>query len=59
MNYLVRALRVYSVGGNTRLEDYSREVPTYTEAEKDKIRLKSLGDYSNIRIDEIKKPHPV
>jgi len=50
---------VYSVGGNTRLEDYSREVPTYTEAEKDKIRLKSLGDYSNIRIDEIKKPHPV
>jgi len=59
MNYLVRAVKIYSISGNTRLEDYRREVSTYGEAEKDIIRLKSLGNYSNIVIEKIKKPHPV
>ena len=55
MNYLVRAVRIYSISGNTRLEDYKREVSTYGEAEKDIIRLKSLGNYFNIIIEKIKK----
>ncbi len=56
MNYTVRALKISSKGSNTTIEDYEKNVSTYGEAEKEVIRLKSLGEYSNIKIDSNKKP---
>ena len=59
MNYVVKALKIYMKNGNnTGLEDYEKRVSTYGEAEKEVIRLKSLGEYCNIRIDSIKKEIP-
>ena len=59
MNYTVKAVRIYLIAGNTKLEDHEREVSTYEEALKEEIRLKSLGNYNNITIRKIKKPHLV
>lgn len=56
MNYVVKAIRICSKGSNTTIEDYEKNVSTYGEAEKEVIRLKSLGEYSNIKIDSNKKP---
>jgi hypothetical protein len=50
MNYKIKAFRVFSVNGRTRLEDYEQSVPNYTEAEKVQKHLKSLGEYTNIKI---------
>ncbi len=50
MNYLVKAYRIVSKNGNTTLEDYEREVPNYFEAKKEMIKLKSLGEYTNVSI---------
>jgi hypothetical protein len=56
MNYVVKALKIYRKNGNdTGLEDYEKKVSTYSDAEKEVIRLESLGQYCNIRIDKIKK----
>lgn len=45
-------------GSNTGIEDYEKEVSTYGDAEKEVNRLKSLGEYSNIKINKIKKEIP-
>lgn len=59
MNYIVKALKIYlKSGNNTGIEDYEKEVSTYGDAEKEVNRLKSLGEYSNIKIDKIKKEIP-
>jgi len=50
MNYKIKAFRVFSVNGSTKLDDYEKDVPNYTEAEKEKNRLKSSGEYTNIKI---------
>jgi hypothetical protein len=57
MNYIVKAIKISMKGSSTTIEDYEKNVSTYGEAEKEVIRLKSLGEYSNIKIDDNKKPH--
>ena len=57
MNYTVKAIKISSKGSNTTIEDYEKGVSTYGEAETEVIRLKSLGEYSDIKIDDNKKPH--
>jgi phosphorylcholine metabolism protein LicD len=57
MNYIVKAIKISMKGSSTTIEDYEKNVSTYGEAEKEVIRLKSLGEYSNIKIDPNKKPH--
>lgn len=56
MNYTVRAVRVYSINGNTKLEDYKKNVANYVDAEREEERLQSTGQYSNITINKIRKP---
>ena len=50
MNYTVKAYRIVSKNGNTTLEDYEKPVPNYFEAKKELIRLKSMGEYTNVSI---------
>jgi hypothetical protein len=50
MNYTVKAYRIVSKNGNTTLEDYEKSVPNYFEAKKELIRLKSMGEYTNVSI---------
>lgn len=50
MNYTVKAVRIINKNDNHTLEDYEKAVPNYFEAEKERIRLKSLGGYCNINI---------
>lgn len=50
MNYTVKAYRIVSKNGNTTLEDYEKPVPNYFEAKKELIRLKSIGEYTNVSI---------
>jgi hypothetical protein len=55
MNYVIKAVRIFMKGSDTSIEDYEKEVSTFTEAMKEENRLKSLGDYSNITIKKLKK----
>jgi len=55
MNYTVKAYKIISRNDVTTLEDYEKDVPNYIEAEKERIRLKSLGNYSNISINKKKR----
>jgi hypothetical protein len=44
MNYLVKAFKIIiKENGDTDLEDYEKDSPNYTEAEKELTRLKSMG----------------
>lgn len=52
MNFTVKAFKIVSKNGNTTLEDYEKPVPNYFEAKKELIRLKSLGEYTNVSIVE-------
>ena len=55
MNYVIKAFKIAYNNGHTTLEDYEKEVPNYCEGTKEVNRLKSLGNYSNITINKIKK----
>jgi len=57
MNYTVKAYKIISRNDVTTLEDYEKDVPNYIEAEKERIRLKSLGNYSNISINKKEREH--
>jgi len=50
MNYTVKAYRIVGQNGNTTLEDYEKLVSNYFEARKEMIKLKSLGEYTNVSI---------
>jgi hypothetical protein len=50
MNYTVKAYRIVGQNGNTTLEDYEKSVSNYFEARKEMIKLKSLGEYTNVSI---------
>jgi hypothetical protein len=52
MNYTVKAFKIIHINNITTLEDYEREVSNYTEAEKEYIRLKSMGEYANVSIQK-------
>jgi hypothetical protein len=56
MNYKVKAFKIIHINENTSLEDYEREVPNNTEAEKERSRLLSIGNYTNITIQKISRP---
>lgn len=58
MNYTVRAVRVYSVNGETKAEDYERSLSNYVEVQKEMNRLKSLGEYTSIHYVDNKKKSP-
>lgn len=55
MNFTVKAFKIVSINDRTTLEDYEKVVPNYFEAKKEFIRLKSLGEYTNVSIVENKK----
>jgi hypothetical protein len=54
--FKVKAVKVFSKMGETQIEEYEKDCPNYDVARKDEIRLLSLGDYSNIRVVEVKEP---
>lgn len=55
MNYKVKALRVFSINGQTQIEYYEKNCLNYSEAVKEENRLKSEGNYTNIIISKIKE----
>lgn len=52
MNFTVKAFKIIHENGKTTLEDYIRDVPNYIEAEKERNRLLSLGNFTNIVISK-------
>jgi len=54
MNYTVKAYKMVTKDRDLTLEDYEKVVANYVEARKEVIRLKSLGNYTNISINENK-----
>jgi hypothetical protein len=58
MNYSVKAFKIIiKDNGDTDLEDYEKDSPNYTEAEKELNRLRSMGEYTNVRIIKKSNPH--
>jgi hypothetical protein len=47
---MVKAYKIAMKGSDTTLEDYERSVPNYVEAEKERNRLRSTGEYVSISI---------
>jgi len=54
MNYTVKAYKMVTKDRDLTLEDYEKVVANYVEARKEVIRLKSLGNYTNISINKNK-----
>jgi hypothetical protein len=52
MNFTVKAFKIIHENEKTMLEDYVRDVPNYTEAQKERNRLLSLGNFTNIVISK-------
>jgi len=57
MNFIVKAFRIINNNEKTTIEDYIRNVPNYTEAEKERNRLLSLGNFTNIVISKKEREH--
>lgn len=50
MNYQIKAFKILSSNGNTVLESYEKDFPTYVDAENEYKCLQASGKYTNINI---------
>jgi hypothetical protein len=56
MTYIVKAVKIISMNDRTMLEEYEKSCNNSSEACKEESRLRSSGDYANIRIVPTNEP---